>query len=700
MARVWGGDLPPVQLLTLMALADHADDFGQCWPSLKRIAWKVGYSEQSVRRAIKQMQDDAIITITKRPGYTSLYVINVDQITLKPYPLQNDTPTIAVSGGVLPQPCQGGTDIAMIPEPSVKHQKEPSTVAPLAQPVSDAPEPTQDQEPPARCEHCTGLYQATDMVYLKGTLQNAGHLIDRQVDAFYCQPCHAYLVQFLVASTSTEPPKYNPDAPGFELTSITREQWERLTPKEQEIWPYVDDDEPTSAIEADYTIHKIRIVDNIMYCGCGQAAISKNEYGNYTCDSCGILYETDMTMADLCPAWLKTDQSKPPIQMWCEACSGINHCPDSPDYDPATENPTQQQLAYREQLLQNRQSLGAEIDHSPLTPDEIVTGLEVAKEYGLAEPQLPIGDSSDDNLVDDSFEDKNVNGSVPIFDNLCPNCSKFKNAMNFVRGESSLCECEPDGSRTEAGQDNPFPEFAGEQKPLSPEAIAWGMSVVNDLELDNPNLSQLSQEQAWIMHTLARDDVDYLHHSTFAGALGIMMVNMRAQKYLNQAGANVNGYRLANKGKQWVTDNPDAIQKQVTNLIIEIKGKKAKKSKRKFERKLESLSPEVIPIAEALANCRHGSTYNDVLNGRREGIRKIAIKMHDDGLTGDDVETIQAYFEHRAKEQPDGANVWLKCNYDTYYKHAQDALDWKKSAPGKSGNDGIRLARIAGDTDD
>jgi hypothetical protein len=279
---------------------------------------------------------------------------------------------------------------------------------------------------------------------------------------------------------------------------------------------------------------------------------------------------------------------------------------------------------------------------------------KMAKEHGL-----------DDS--NDVFANKNKSGdSVPILDDICPVCANISHSIVDANGISErICKCQVD----KTAPDNPN---------------------------DNPNLSQLERS---ILAIANRPATMRVSHKVF-GEIGQHMTLLKYKNLLKQYKHLKRSYVITDQGKQWLLDNPsDAPVGDIEGLKVHTEIPK-KRTKRKYERKLESLSPDVIPIAEALANCRHGSSFNNVLNGRREGIKKIAEKMRDDGLTANDVETIQAYFEHRAKEQPEGEKVWLKCNYDTYYKHAQDALDWKKSAPAKAGNDGIRIAHIVSDDDE
>ena len=80
MGKVWDLDLPHNQLLILLALADHADHEGNnVYPSLGLVAWKTGYSEQQVRRVMRDLEKAGILKATERkPGKSARYRIDIE----------------------------------------------------------------------------------------------------------------------------------------------------------------------------------------------------------------------------------------------------------------------------------------------------------------------------------------------------------------------------------------------------------------------------------------------------------------------------------------------------------------------------------------------------------------------------------------------------------------------------------------------
>ena len=86
MAWVWKQQLSGPEKLVLMALADHADEDGICWPGNAHLARKCNLSQRSVQRHVKNLIDNGYMTAHRRfrdtGGQTSnRYALNVDGVT-------------------------------------------------------------------------------------------------------------------------------------------------------------------------------------------------------------------------------------------------------------------------------------------------------------------------------------------------------------------------------------------------------------------------------------------------------------------------------------------------------------------------------------------------------------------------------------------------------------------------------------------
>lgn len=267
------------------------------------------------------------------------------------------------------------------------------------------------------------------------------------------------------------------------------------------------------------------------------------------------------------------------------------------------------------ELLQNMQQLPDSddpdtdlIDRSPLTPDEIAMGLELAKEHGLD------GDWIDEPVPTKPIESFQIKGKIKEVRKGQPSSSGMLGIDDLDDGN------DPFANKNESGESVP---------------------IMPDNPTDNPNLSQLSQEQSWILHTLARTDVDYLYHHRLSGAIGPMMKNMIAQKYIKQAGAKTNGYWIAPKGKQWVADNPEAIQKQPDKLMIELKGGK-QKGKRNGKKK--TVYATIQPLYDAL-NRYWGGTETSLTKTEHDNRVSVARELFNANATPDEVAALYQYAE-------------------------------------------------------
>lgn len=103
-APIWYSGLSPYQKLVALALADWADDAGRCYPKIRTIADKIGYSPRSVERHIAAMIDIGYITILvparrHRPPTYQLHPDRIPTGPAAPKPpadtRQPDTPTVA-----------------------------------------------------------------------------------------------------------------------------------------------------------------------------------------------------------------------------------------------------------------------------------------------------------------------------------------------------------------------------------------------------------------------------------------------------------------------------------------------------------------------------------------------------------------------------------------------------------------------------
>jgi hypothetical protein len=84
MGKAWPITVTPVQKLVLISLADQANDDGICWPGVASMAKRTCLSERSVQRALRELSHLGLLTITLRPGRSTVYRVTAGGVTESP----------------------------------------------------------------------------------------------------------------------------------------------------------------------------------------------------------------------------------------------------------------------------------------------------------------------------------------------------------------------------------------------------------------------------------------------------------------------------------------------------------------------------------------------------------------------------------------------------------------------------------------
>lgn len=92
-------------LIVLLALADHADDAGRCWPGYDRIAEKSRIHVRTVPRVIERLVAAGLIEVEARPGKVNRYRLRVETCFRTPDTATGVTPgtVTGVDGGPMTQ---------------------------------------------------------------------------------------------------------------------------------------------------------------------------------------------------------------------------------------------------------------------------------------------------------------------------------------------------------------------------------------------------------------------------------------------------------------------------------------------------------------------------------------------------------------------------------------------------------------------
>src|SRR6266404_5167956 len=92
--EVWELDLPPLEKLVLLALADHANsDGGSCYPGVDLLAQKTGLSRRTVQRILRKLETKGIaVPVAHQKGGSGLateYQLNIEKrVRETPIPIE------------------------------------------------------------------------------------------------------------------------------------------------------------------------------------------------------------------------------------------------------------------------------------------------------------------------------------------------------------------------------------------------------------------------------------------------------------------------------------------------------------------------------------------------------------------------------------------------------------------------------------
>jgi hypothetical protein len=157
MSAVWELDLPQNEKLILLAMADHADDRGVCYPSVPRIAWKSGYGVRQTQMILAALKDRHLIkplgSKVGGRGLSTQYQIRPEKgAKLAPFVSGKGAVERAErvqSGGKRVQPSSQKGAVASAPESS-----EPS-IEPSGESSAKKPPPPRRQREEPRAEQRT-----------------------------------------------------------------------------------------------------------------------------------------------------------------------------------------------------------------------------------------------------------------------------------------------------------------------------------------------------------------------------------------------------------------------------------------------------------------------------------------------------------------------------------------------------------------
>jgi hypothetical protein len=152
MAACWPLQVPPTAKAVLLVLAEHADEWCRCWPSLARIGNMTCHSERAVRNALRWLEQKGVIRVEIGAGKANRYTVT-PQVLLAAQcvePVVNAAPPPPLRLVSTPAPDAGVPrhDVPPTPAPGAGH---PGTTCPLTsiEPIPNTPPnpPTGGNEP-------------------------------------------------------------------------------------------------------------------------------------------------------------------------------------------------------------------------------------------------------------------------------------------------------------------------------------------------------------------------------------------------------------------------------------------------------------------------------------------------------------------------------------------------------------------------
>lgn len=146
MAACWPLQMPPTPKSVLISLADNANDHGECWPSIPKIAERTCFSERAVHAAIRWLEEARVVSADRSNGRHTRYVVTPDAYQPPQEVHHRSSRTTAAPAVKPPQEVQEPPQLPQSPPQEVRsNRKEPSRTVKATGRKSRAQETTFDQ---------------------------------------------------------------------------------------------------------------------------------------------------------------------------------------------------------------------------------------------------------------------------------------------------------------------------------------------------------------------------------------------------------------------------------------------------------------------------------------------------------------------------------------------------------------------------
>lgn len=129
--------LGPTERLIMLALADHADDAGRCYPSMRRLQERTGLSERAVQTNVRALTDKGYLRVIVGggKGNANVYFVSANPASETPYHMHPaadapQTPQQVRSNPAAGAPEPSGTTIEPSVEAAPRRRRKPEVPIP------------------------------------------------------------------------------------------------------------------------------------------------------------------------------------------------------------------------------------------------------------------------------------------------------------------------------------------------------------------------------------------------------------------------------------------------------------------------------------------------------------------------------------------------------------------------------------------
>lgn len=180
MTATWNLDLPHVEKLVLLALADNANDDGDCYPSITTLTGKCSMHRATVIRSIAALEEGGHITCDHRVGRKTLYRVHPSQ----PATSSTEQPVAGSNQSLSATKPVAACDAPRSPPRSPPPLNPPPLTPPLTPPEPSGNRQRGSSPRPTARKRCPEEFQVTEDLRTWAAANAPGVDVEAQTAAF------------------------------------------------------------------------------------------------------------------------------------------------------------------------------------------------------------------------------------------------------------------------------------------------------------------------------------------------------------------------------------------------------------------------------------------------------------------------------------------------------------------------------------